>query len=679
MEVNVQAGKNYCVSCKNACTVKDANGGPLLTLAAGKQDYFKATTPTVVVSDATATVQLSTARADAAFCADAADAAAARAQEAAQLAVQTVEPFTGHLGDGLSHVYANGRNVLVGFDLEQIEFYTGTTTVAIGSSYSNTSNNVTVGIRAGRRDPDDCDITCVGYGNRCGSNSVSVGSNASCGNNTVNIGADAMSTENQSVVIGFDAASDGEGGVSIGAFAVAGYQDSIAVGRSAVSNFMESVAIGTDAKCSGMGISIGASTGNLDEGCTIGSYALGEAPGCVVIGSSAYSDIQNGVAIGYCAAAEHDDNIADSGIAIGNSAYSNNTGISIGLCTESLDKSIAIGTEAFTGGSNSVAIGSYAGGSQGSIAIGTEALNMGYDSVAIGSYAQGYEYSVVLGDSSIGESGSVSIGYGSVAGATSCIAIGEDAKAGGRGEGPCSIALGGCASAIGEYGIAIGDGAIADVANALAIGWQSTSQGGIAIGKFATAKEKEIVFKTGGMQFLVCGEGSEKAQQYAGGEACMVFSCVDTAGNPVMARAAKIADLFPIDLLAMAASTPATMGLRGRAVEGEEAEANNAFVEAVLSLVTEPDVETARAEAKAAAEARAEERKAEVAARSEERKAAAAVRIEERKAEMAARAEARKAEREAAAAVYAEERKAAAAARRAELEKELAELDNELN
>lgn len=675
MDVNVLVGANYCVSCKNACTVTDANGGPLLTLAAGKQGYFKATTPTVVVSDATATVQLSTARADAAFCADAADAAAARAQEAAQVAVQTVEPFEEHLGDGLSHVYANGRNVLVGFDLEQIELYTGTTTVAIGSSYLNTSNNVTIGIRAGRRDPDDCDITCVGYGNRCGSNSVSVGSNASCGNNTVNIGADAMSTENQSVVIGFDAASDGEGGVSIGAFAVAGYQDSIAVGRSAVSDSMEAVAIGTKAKCSGLGISIGSYTCNLEEGCTIGSYALGEAPGCVVIGASAYSDIQNGVAIGYCAVAENDDYTADSGIAIGNSAYSVNTSISIGMSADSLDASIAIGAEAFADGSNSVAIGSSAGGSQGSIAIGNEALNMGYDSVAIGSFAESNEYSVVVGDGATGYDSSVSIGYGTIAGATCGIAIGENAHGGSRGEGDFAIAIGSCSSAIGKDSIAIGDVAQADIDCAIAIGFGSAAYGGIAIGRFATATENEVVLRTGLMQFMVCSAGSEKAQQYAGGEACMVFSCVDTAGNPVMARAAKIAELFPIDLLAMAASTPATMGLRGRAVEGEEAEANNAFVEAVLSLVTEPDVEAARAEAKAAAE----ERKAEVAARAEERKAAAAVRIEERKAEMAARAEARKAEREAAAAVYAEERKAEREACRAELEKELAELDNELN
>ncbi len=591
MEVNVQAGKNYCVSCKNACTVKDANGGPLLTLAAGKQDYFKATTPTVVVSDDTATVQLSTARGDAAFCAEVAAAAAARAQEAAQVAVQTVEPFTEHLGDGFSHVYADGRNVLIGFDSSVIPNYTGGTSVAIGSGVPNTSNNVTVGIRAGRRDPEDSNITCVGSFNRCGSDSVSVGSNGGCDANAVLIGTSALGSGNFNVVIGFNAASYGEGGVSIGAFAEATYKDSIAVGRSAVSDSKESVAIGTEAISSGMGISIGAHTCNLEEGCSIGCNALGEATGCVVIGSSAYSDIQNGIAIGYSAGSTAEEGYNECGIAIGGLARSYNTAIAIGE--------------------------------------GAEAIF------------------------------SIGIGSGAYSSADYAIAIGDQTNAGRRGAGECAIAIGYGAISYSCEAIAIGPSAMVSVGTdyGIAIGSTSTSKGGIAIGHFATAANNEVVIKTGNMQFMVCSAGSEKAQQFAGGEACMVFSCVDSAGNPVMARAAKIAELFPIDLLAMAASTPATMGLRGRAVEGEEAEANNAFVEAVLSLVTEPDVEAARAEAKAAAAVLVEERKAEHEAR-----------LAESNAKRAAFVEARRAER-----------RAAAAARRAELEKELAELDDELN
>lgn len=230
MDVNVLVGANYCVSCKNACTVTDANGGPLLTLAAGKQDYFKATTPTVVVSDATATVQLSTARADAAFCADAADAAAARAQEAAQVAVQSAQELE---------------------ELKNIPFSWG----------------------------QDASIS-IGFGAKLAPYAITIGANATTGSGfSVVIGANASSSGADSVVIGREAVLNGGQSVVIGYYAHCEYYGNIALGIYSDARSASSIAIGNRATAlSDYSIALGRGA-NVLQGCE-NSIAIGRNASC---------------------------------------------------------------------------------------------------------------------------------------------------------------------------------------------------------------------------------------------------------------------------------------------------------------------------------------------------------------------------------------------------------------
>lgn len=235
MDVNVLVGANYCVSCKNACTVTDANGGLLLTLAAGKQGYFKATTPTVVVSDDTATVQLSTARADAAFCADVADAAAARAQEAAQVAVQSAQ------------------------ELEELKDmpikYTDDHTVMFGENSVAERGSVSIGRESGSSGLQDVNI---GYHARSGGSGacVTIGTHAASeGGSNVTIGINSRTSYFFNIALGRFAQATSSSSIAIGNGATALADNSIALGQGAnvLQGCENSIAIGRNASCNDEG------------------------------------------------------------------------------------------------------------------------------------------------------------------------------------------------------------------------------------------------------------------------------------------------------------------------------------------------------------------------------------------------------------------------------------------
>ena len=192
---------------------------------------------------------------------------------------------------------------------------------------------------------------------------------------------------------------------------------------------------------------------------------------------------------------------------------------------------VAIGSAAYIDSNQSIAIGyrSYGSGTaqggtiQPSVAVGAGAHAQGNNTVAIGTIAENRaSYGVALGNASKVTSGSdygiavgykaevsavhsMAIGENAGASATLAVALGANAKATGAysytagfnsaSGGEAAIAVGKSASASGESAVAVGNGTVATAGDAVAIGTSSQATGGdsIALGKSANASNGDSI------------------------------------------------------------------------------------------------------------------------------------------------------------------------------------------
>ena len=192
---------------------------------------------------------------------------------------------------------------------------------------------------------------------------------------------------------------------------------------------------------------------------------------------------------------------------------------------------VAIGSAAYIDSNQSIAIGyrSYGSGTaqggtiQPSVAVGAGAHAQGNNTVAIGTIAENRaSYGVALGNASKVTSGSdygiavgykaevssvhsMAIGENAGASATLAVALGANAKATGAysytagynsaSGGEAAIAVGKSASASGESAVAVGNGTVATGGDAVAIGKSSQATGGdsIALGKSANASNGDSI------------------------------------------------------------------------------------------------------------------------------------------------------------------------------------------
>ena len=192
---------------------------------------------------------------------------------------------------------------------------------------------------------------------------------------------------------------------------------------------------------------------------------------------------------------------------------------------------VAIGSAAYIDSNQSIAIGyrSYGSGTaqggtiQPSVAVGAGAHAQGNNTVAIGTIAENRaSYGVALGNASKVTSGSdygiavgykaevsavhsMAIGENAGASATLAVALGANAKATGAysytagynsaSSGEAAIAVGKSASAGGASAVAVGNGTVATGGDAVAIGTSSQATGGdsIALGKSANASNGDSI------------------------------------------------------------------------------------------------------------------------------------------------------------------------------------------
>ena len=202
-----------------------------------------------------------------------------------------------------------------------------------------------------------------------------------------------------------------------------------------------------------------------------GSVKPGTTNG-VAIGSAAYIDSNQSIAIGY---------------------RSYGSGTAQGM---NIQPSVAVGAGAHAQGNNTVA-------------IGTSAENKASRGVALGNESKvttGSDYGVAIGyKAEVSAVHSMAIGENAGASATLAVALGANAKATGANSyaggfnsesgGEAAIAVGKSASAGGESAVAVGNSTVATGGDAVAIGKSSQATGGdsIALGKNANASNGDSI------------------------------------------------------------------------------------------------------------------------------------------------------------------------------------------
>ncbi|WP_302801305.1 ESPR-type extended signal peptide-containing protein, partial [Mitsuokella multacida] len=324
-----------------------------------------------------------------------------------------------------------------------------------------------------------------------------------------------------------DAAANGTNSVAIGPSAQAGEKttdtttstttvtggtSSTAIGDSAKANGDQSVALGYGSEV----LNASGSTKAVSGSTAIGSGAKVEGGSdSTALGSGATVDTaSNAMALGKNATINK---TATSGVAIGNGAVTGSADKTITVNNLSYDvkaaggvDSVAIGTDASSAGSTSIALGKGAtveNDSDGSyqavvksddIAIGTDAKTSASDSsTAIGkgaSVSQSTDALAIGSSAAVGASSNDAMALGKGAtvgsGATDSIAVGTSAKT----ISADTIAIGQNASATGANSVVIGKGATTTSEGGNAIGLSSTASGNsTAIGQSATANNYNAV------------------------------------------------------------------------------------------------------------------------------------------------------------------------------------------
>ena len=324
---------------------------------------------------------------------------------------------------------------------------------------------------------------------------------------------DAAANGTHSVAIGPSAqAGEKTTDTTTSATTVTGGTSSTAIGDSAKANGDQSVALGYGSEVLNASGSIKAVSGST----AIGSGAKVEGGSdSTALGSGATVDTaSNAMALGKNATINK---TATSGVSIGNGAVTGSADKTITVNNLSYDvkaaggvDSVAIGTDASSAGSTSIALGKGAtveNDSDGNyqavvksdnIAIGTDAKTSASDfSTAIGKSAMVSQstYAMAIGSSAtVGASSNDAMALGKGAtvgsGATDSIAVGTSAKT----ISADTIAIGQNASATGANSVVIGKGATTTSEGGNAIGLSSTASGNsTAIGQSAIANNYNAV------------------------------------------------------------------------------------------------------------------------------------------------------------------------------------------
>ena len=162
-------------------------------------------------------------------------------------------------------------------------------------------------------------------------------------------------------------------------------------------------------------------------------------------------------------------------IAIGSSANSNDdNSIAIGYLSSSVLRSVSLGALSTTLGIDAVAVGYNA------VASGASSVSIGHDSTASFTRAVAIGFNAISGGNS-----SVAIGHTSTASALNSVALGDTAIA----NNSYSIAIGPSSTASGNSSIVMGHNSSATALNSICIGDTSsaTATGSIVLGRLATA------------------------------------------------------------------------------------------------------------------------------------------------------------------------------------------------
>ena len=251
----------------------------------------------------------------------------------------------------------------------------------------------------------------------------------------------------------------------------------------------------------------GGGAAGLDSDHLFRALNDGDSPNTVAIGTDAFVDGNNAIAIGHDAIAGSSSYSSTDGIAIGRGAITRLSGASYYSRTDG----IAIGSQANAVSDNG-----------NSIAIGRTAFATGYRSLAVGHSAGSLaNYAVSIGPgSSARQSSTTSVGFGANSYLSQGTALGETTRAGFRSvtvgssawSNRDSVSVGFNANTFGSNSVAIGSLANAD-SDSIALGANSISrnQGSIAIGLNSLATDSD-----GSANSIAIGSNATAGGQYSG-------------------------------------------------------------------------------------------------------------------------------------------------------------------
>lgn len=327
--------------------------------------------------------------------------------------------------------------------------------ISIGvSSATNASGSIAIGNNAITHGYSYFGLNTIAIGNYSqmpANNSICIGNNSrgsgSQSRNSIVIGNNSEVFSYETIVIGESSIANGSYGVAVGRNAVAGPNSlAIAIGNASTANGSSSTAVGDYAEATQQSAAaFGAGAKAIGSRSTAISTAVASGYASLAIGEGAGASSSGGIAIGEGAQVYNIYNNTLGGIAIGTEAYNyGNNSITIGTAINQDSDSIAIGNNAYVGAS----YGDSTGYNSSSIAIGSNVSVNCNNSVAIGSNISVYGgEDVAIGYKSktlSNGAGGVSIGYNTTS-TSQGVAIGGDSYVGTQ-----SVALGvfSCASGV---------------------------------------------------------------------------------------------------------------------------------------------------------------------------------------------------------------------------------------
>ena len=361
-------------------------------------------------------------------------------------------------GGGNPYVVVNGSNA----------FPTATGFEAIGIGGDSKANN--------------SNAIAIGYFDKAGNSSISLGTFVDTENstNSIGIGNQISIESNRNVVIGYQSSVSGEANVIIGDNASCFYDEdgsNIAIGKNAsVYGGDFGIALGDGAVANrNLSNAIGFRSRSDSQSVAYGYQSKAESSRTTAIGPEAESLGERSVSLGSDATSGHGFGYyaADDTVAIGHLSYAKGEGsvslgsrASSGSIYQNDNYAIAIGYSSYAYGTDAIAVGrqSTSSGRQ-SVSIGYQARGFGSDSVVIGPNNTTFysDDTIVIGKGILTSNGDT---YGS----DSVIAIGENVRIGTEKDTSDSIAIGVNASAQGNRAISIGPSTKALNNNSVALG-----------------------------------------------------------------------------------------------------------------------------------------------------------------------------------------------------------------